>query len=143
MYPILTRDCHHLHMSHSADAPPDSAGSPAVLDARMFQDLLESLVAPVAVAAIYRKFLDNAATFIRELPGQDNAARVETMHTLKGSAAMLGASRLSALAAKLQSQLHGSIVQVDQAARELEAELAKFRVAATELLHAAGVTLDP
>ena len=143
MYPILTRDCHHLHMSHSADAPSDGAGSPEVLDPHMFQDLLESLVAPAAVAAIYRKFLDNAAIFIRELASQDSAARVETMHTLKGSAAMLGANRLSALAAKLQSQLHGSIVQVDQAARELEAELAKFRVAAAERLLAAGVTLDP
>ncbi|WP_161814319.1 Hpt domain-containing protein [Steroidobacter agaridevorans] len=109
----------------------------------MFQDLLESLVAPVAVAAIYQKFLDNAATFIRELASQDDAARVETMHTLKGSAAMLGANRLSALAAKLQSQLHGSIVQVDQAARELEVELAKFREAAAERLLSAGVTLGP
>ena len=143
MYPILTRDCHHLHMSHPADASCDSAGSPHVLDARIFQDLVESLVAPVAVAAIYQKFLENAATFIRELPGQDEAARVETLHTLKGSAAMLGANRLSALAAKLQSHLHGSIVQVDQAARELEAELAKFRVAAAERLLSAGVTMDP
>ena len=130
-------------MSHSADAPSGSAASPEVLDASVFQDLLESLSAPAAVAAIYRKFLDNAATFIRELASQHSAARVETMHTLKGSAAMLGANRLSALAAKLQSQLHGSIVQVDQAARELEAELAKFRVAAAERLLTAGVTLDP
>ncbi|WP_157994427.1 Hpt domain-containing protein [Peristeroidobacter agariperforans] len=130
-------------MSHSADVPSDSADSPAVLDPCTFQDLLDSLVAPAAVAAIYRKFLDNAATFIRELPSQDSAARVETMHTLKGSAAMLGANRVSALAAKLQSHLHGSIVQVDQAARELEAELAKFRVAAEQRLLAAGVTFDP
>jgi HPt (histidine-containing phosphotransfer) domain-containing protein len=135
MYPILTRDCHHLHMSHSAYAPD-------VLDANTFQDLLESLVAPAAVAAVYRKFLDNAATFIRELATQDTAARIETMHTLKGSAAMLGAHRLSALAAQLQSQLHGSLVQVEQAAHELDVELAKFRVAAAERLLAAGVTLD-
>lgn len=135
MYPILTRDCHCLHMSHYADAPE-------VLDANLFQDLLESLVAPAAVAAVYRKFLENAATFIRELATQDSAARIETMHTLKGSAAMLGANRISALAAQLQSQLHGSIVQVDQAAHELDEELAKFRLAAAERLLAAGVTLD-
>lgn len=135
MYPILTRDCHHLHMSHSADAPE-------ALDANTFQDLLESLVAPAAVAAVYRKFLDNAATFIRELATQDTAARIETMHTLRGSAAMLGANRISALAAQLQSQLHGSIVQVEKAAHELDEELAKFRVAAAERLLAAGVTLD-
>lgn len=143
MYPILTRGCHHLHMSHSADAPYGSAASPVVLDASMFQDLLESLVEPTAIATIYRKFLDNAATFIRELASQDSAARVETLHTLKGSAAMVGANRLSALAAKLQSQLHGSIVQVEQAAHELEDELAKFRVAAAERLLSVGVTLDP
>lgn len=135
MYPILTRDCHHLHMSHSADAPE-------ALDANTFQDLLKSLVAPAAVAAVYRKFLDNAATFIRELATQDTAARIETMHTLRGSAAMLGANRISALAAQLQSQLHGSIVQVEKAAHELDEELAKFRVAAAERLLAAGVTLD-
>ena len=136
MYPILTRDCHHLPMSHSTDAPE-------VLDASLFQDLLESLAAPAAVAAVYRKFLDNAAVFIRELPAQDSAARVETMHTLKGSAAMLGANRISALAAEFQSHLHGSLVQVELAAQELDAELAKFRVAAAERLLAAGVTLDP
>jgi HPt (histidine-containing phosphotransfer) domain-containing protein len=130
-------------MSHSADVPADSAASLDVLDASMFQDLLESLVEPAAVAAIYRKFLDNAATFIREIASQDSAARAETLHTLKGSAAMLGANRISALAAKLQSELHGSIVHVDQAAHQLEDELAKFRVAAAERLLAAGVTLDP
>jgi HPt (histidine-containing phosphotransfer) domain-containing protein len=123
-------------MSHSTDGPE-------VLDASMFQDLLESLVAPAAVAAIYRRFLDNAATFIRELASQGAAERVETLHTLKGSAAMLGATRLSALAAKLQYQLHGSIVQVEQAARELDDELAKFRAAAADRLLAAGGTLDP
>jgi len=122
-------------MSHSTDAPE-------VLDASLFQDLLESLVAPAAVAAVYRKFLENGATFIRELASQDSGARIETLHTLKGSAAMMGANRISASAAQLQSQLHGSIVQVEQAAHQLEAELAKFRAAAEECLLAAGVTLD-
>lgn len=136
MYPILTRGCHHLHMSHFTDAPE-------VLDASLFQELLESLVAPAAVAAVYRQFLENAATFIRELATQDSAARIETLHTLKGSAAMLGANRISALAAQLQSQLHGSIVQVEQAAHELDEELAKFRAAAAECLLTAGVTLGP
>lgn len=123
-------------MSHSTDAPE-------LLDAGVFQDLLESLAAPAAVAAIYRKFIGNAATFIRELASQDIPARVETMHTLKGSAAMLGANRMSALAAQLQTELHGSLVQVERAARELEDELTKFRAAAAERLLAAGGTLDP
>jgi HPt (histidine-containing phosphotransfer) domain-containing protein len=122
-------------MSHSTDAQEP-------LDATVFQDLLESLVEPAAVAAVYRKFLGNAATFIRELAGQDAAGRVETLHTLKGSAAMLGANRMSALAAQLQAELHGSLVQVEQAARQLEQELAAFRTAATERLLAAGGSLD-
>jgi HPt (histidine-containing phosphotransfer) domain-containing protein len=113
------------------------------LDAVVFQDLLESLVAPAAVAAIYCKFLGNAATFIRELASQDAAARVETLHTLKGSAAMLGANRLSTLAAQLQKELHGSLVQVESVARELDEELARFRAAAAARLLAEGVTLDP
>ena len=62
--------------------------------------------------------------------------------TLKGSAAMLGANRMSALAAQLQTELHGSRVQVEQAARKLEDELAAFRAAATERLLAAGGSLD-
>lgn len=136
MYPILTRDCHPFHMSHPTDALE-------ILDDSMFQDLLESLVEPAAVAAIYGRFLGNAATFIRELAGQDAAERVETMHTLKGSAAMLGANRMSALAAQLQTDLHGSLVQVEQAARELAAELETFRAAVTERLEAAGGSLDP
>jgi HPt (histidine-containing phosphotransfer) domain-containing protein len=109
----------------------------------MFQDLLESLVEPAAVAAVYRKFLSNAATFISELASQDAAGRVETMHTLKGSAAMLGANRMSALAAQLQTELHGSHVQVEQAARKLENELASFRAAAAQCLLVAGGALDP
>jgi HPt (histidine-containing phosphotransfer) domain-containing protein len=132
---MLTRDCHQLHMSHSTDASEP-------LDAGVFQDLLESLDDPAAVAAVYRKFIDNAATFIRELASQDAAARVETMHTLKGSAAMLGATRMSALAAQLQTELHGSIVQVAPVAHTLEVELAKFRAAATERLLSVGGTLD-
>jgi HPt (histidine-containing phosphotransfer) domain-containing protein len=128
-------------MSHSIGAP-ETASAPEVLDASTFQDLLESLVAPAAVATVYRKFLDNAAAFIRELASQDTAARIETMHTLKGSAAMLGANRLAALAARMQSQLHGSSIQIEQATRELEEELAKFRAAASQCLFAAGGTLD-
>ena len=130
-------------MSHSTDARPASESALDVLDASMFQDLLESLVEPAAVAAVYRKFLSNAATFISELAGQDAAGRVETMHTLKGSAAMLGANRMSALAAQLQTELHGSHVQVEQAARKLENELASFRAAAAQCLLVAGGALDP
>lgn len=135
MYPILTRDCQPSHMSHPSDAVE-------ILDDSTFQDLLESLVEPAAVAAIYSKFLGNAATFIRELAGQDSADRIDTLHTLKGSAAMLGANRISALAAQLQADLHGGIVQVEQGMRQLDQELTTFRVAVTERLQAAGGSID-
>lgn len=129
-------------MSHSTDALPDDGASSEVLDGSAFQELLESLGAPAAVAAIYRKFLSNATQFIRELAAQDAAARAETLHTLKGSAAMLGAIRMAALAAQLESHLHGSAVQVERAARDLESELARFRSAVAARLVAAGSSLD-
>jgi HPt (histidine-containing phosphotransfer) domain-containing protein len=130
-------------MSHFTDARSAEECTLVVLDASVFQELLESLGAPAAVAAVYRKFLGNAATFIRELASQDIPARIETMHTLKGSAAMLGAHRMSALAAQLQTELHGSLVQVEKATRDLEDELERFRVAAAQCLHGAGGELDP
>ena len=130
-------------MSHSTDALPDDGASSEVLDDGVFQELIESLDSPATVATIYSKFLGNAATFICELATQEAAARVETLHTLKGSAAMLGANRMAALAAQLQKHLHGSPVQVEQAMRDLETELEQFRAVAAARLLAAGGTLDP
>lgn len=98
--------------------------SAQVLDVDVLHDLLGSLGQPAGVAAIYSKFLANAAGFIRELRTQDAAARVETLHTLKGSAAMVGGERLAELAARLEPQ---SSVQVEQAIQALEAELNQFR----------------
>lgn len=99
--------------------------SARALDVDVLHDLLRSLSQPVAVAAIYSKFIANAVGFIRELRVLDAAARVETLHTLKGSAAMVGAERLAALAARLEPQ---SSVQVEQAIQALEIELQQFRV---------------
>jgi HPt (histidine-containing phosphotransfer) domain-containing protein len=112
-----------------------------VLDVDVLQDLLASLTQPLAVAAVYRKFVENAAEFIRELPNQDGAARVETLHTLKGSAAMLGAKCLAQLAARLQTEAEGSSVQVAQTMQALTEELAKFRSVAAARLADLGAPL--
>jgi HPt (histidine-containing phosphotransfer) domain-containing protein len=123
-------------MSH----PTDPAGpSSNVLDVGVFQDLLESLQSEAA-AAVYRKFIESAATFIDELRTQDAAARIETFHTLKGSAAMMGANRMSDLAARLQAQ--DSSVQIDAAVEQLAGELEQFRAAVAGKLVALGGSLD-
>ncbi|MBM0104684.1 Hpt domain-containing protein [Steroidobacter sp. S1-65] len=113
--------------------------SAKVLDVDVLQDLLGSLGQPVAVAAIYSKFIANAAGFIRELSVLDAAARVETLHTLKGSAAMVGAERLAALAARLEPQ---SPVQVEQAIQALEIELKQFRAMVVAQFDALGAPIQ-
>lgn len=126
------------NMSHSKD-PAGPTIESNVLDVSVFQELVESLTQPEVVAALYRKFIENAAAFIGELRDQDVAARRETLHTLKGSAAMMGASDLSKLAADLEAQ--GAAVQVELATQQLSDELAKFRVAAASRLLALSASI--
>ena len=127
-------------MSHPTDpAGPTSNSSTNGFDGAVFQELLESLQID-AVAAIYRKFIENATGFIGELREQDAAARIETFHTLKGSAAMMGANRMSELAAQLQAQ--GSSVQVEAATEQLKVELDRFRAEVSGRLLALGASLD-
>ena len=128
-------------MSHSTDAhrpATDTTREPSVevLDGNVFQELVESLAQPDAVAAVYRKFLENAAAFIGELRDLDAAARIETLHTLKGSAAMMGANSMAGLAAQLQAQ--GASVQVEAATRQLGDELTRLRAAIEGRLLALG-----
>jgi HPt (histidine-containing phosphotransfer) domain-containing protein len=134
-------------MSHAAN--PRELGGTAivepsceieVLDCNVFRDLLESLAQPAAVAALYRKFIGNAAAFICELRVQEDAARIDTLHTLKGSAAMMGATRMAKIAMHLQTQLQCSSVQVAQAIQELEGELVRFRLAVAAQLLELGVS---
>lgn len=113
-----------------------------VLDVDVLHDLLASLIQPVAVAAVYRKFVENAAEFVRELPNQTSATRIDTLHTLKGSAAMLGAKRLAQLAARLQAQVESPSVQVAETMQALTGELAKFRLAAAARLADLGAPLE-
>lgn len=120
-------------------AGPAIESSTNVFDVAVFQELVESLQAE-ATAAIYRKFVENAAVFIAQLPEQNTAMRVETFHTLKGSAAMMGANRMGELAAQLQMQ--ASFVQVEAVIQQLNGELEKFRAEAASRLHALGASLD-
>ena len=113
--------------------------SAKVLDVDVLHDLLGSLGQPAGVAAIYSKFIANAAGFIRELRTLDAVARVETLHTLKGSAAMVGAERLAALAARLEPQ---SSVQVEQAIQALASELAQFRAVVAAKFTALGAPIQ-
>jgi HPt (histidine-containing phosphotransfer) domain-containing protein len=122
-------------------APATIEPASDVLDVAVLQDLMTSLIDPVTVAAVYRKFVENASEFLRELPTQENAARVDTLHTLKGSAAMMGARRLAQLAACLQTQAATSSVQVAQAVDALADELARFRAAAAARLADLGAPL--
>jgi HPt (histidine-containing phosphotransfer) domain-containing protein len=116
-----------------------SESSPNVLDVVVFRELVESLQTESA-AAVYRKFVANAAGFIGELCAQDGAARIETLHTLKGSASMMGATRMAELAAQLQAQ--GRSVQVEAATRQLSSELEHFRAAVSSRLRELGASLD-
>jgi HPt (histidine-containing phosphotransfer) domain-containing protein len=125
-------------MSYSKD--PAGLTTNNVLDVEVFQELHESLSQPEAVAAIYRKFIENAAVFIGELRDRDSSERIETLHTLKGSAAMMGASRMAELTASLQSQ--GLSVQVEAAIEQLAGELETFRAAVSSKLIEVGASLD-
>lgn len=110
-----------------------------VLDIRVFHDLHDSLSRhPGALLEVYRKFFANAAAFIDALAGQNAAARIDTLHTLKGSAAMLGANRLAALAERLQVRLSTSTDRVTIDAGELANELAAFRRAIAAQFDALG-----
>ena len=121
-------------------AGPAIESSTNVFDVVVFQELVESLQTEAA-AAVYRKFVENAAGFIDELSAQNTQARVETFHTLKGSAAMMGASRMSELAAKLEAR--AATVQVELATQLLKGELEKFRAALASRLLQIGASLDP
>src|SRR6185312_14400780 len=70
-----------------------------VLDIGVFRELHVTLGSNTdRVRNVYTKFLDSAAKRIDELRQQPLPASLKTLHALKGSAGMVGASRLAALA---------------------------------------------
>lgn len=101
------------------------------LDLDVLRELRRSLGdQPGTIAAIYRRFLVNAAIHIGDLRSQSNAQRASTLHTLKGSAAMVGARRIAELAGRLQPLFHENPNHpAEDAIRDLENELTTFRSA--------------
>lgn len=80
------------------------------------------------VVNLYNSFLVHATRYIDVLRDQANEARATTLHTLKGSAAMVGAVRISALATSLyKASLRNPEQPSESAVRQLEDELAMFR----------------
>lgn len=100
------------------------------LDQEVFDELFESVCEQAgAVASLYETFLKNAASLIEAVrAAEPGTAREKALHTLKGSAAMMGASRMARLATELQS-LCATLDEngVKNAIRELEGELATTR----------------
>jgi HPt (histidine-containing phosphotransfer) domain-containing protein len=101
-----------------------------VLDRHVFDELVATLGNDTErVRNVYRKFVDSANARLAEVRHQTVTERAATFHALKGSASMVGANRLAALAAKLQEAAAGldSETKVSAAVGALEVELAAFR----------------
>ena len=107
-----------------------------ILDGHVFEELLATLGNDVdRVRNVYRKFVDSAAARLEEVRHQTVTDSAATFHALKGSASMVGANRLAALAARLQE----AAPCLDNETKvsgigELEAELIAFRQALSERL---------
>jgi HPt (histidine-containing phosphotransfer) domain-containing protein len=116
-----------------------------VLDTGLFQELRESLGNELdIVAGIYRRFVGNAAGSIETSRRQTGAERAATLHALKGSAAMVGAPRIAALAGELQDTLIDAPQDTaDTALAEVENELAAFRSALDDHLDSLGYRVPP
>lgn len=114
------------------------------LDAEVFDELYESVCEQeVAVATLYETFLKNAARLIEALHAAEPAiAREKVLHTLKGSAAMMGATRIARLATDLQHSCATlDDTRMQEVIDELGRELATLRRAVDARLAALGVGL--
>jgi HPt (histidine-containing phosphotransfer) domain-containing protein len=109
-----------------------------VLDRHVFDELVATLGSDTGrVNNVYRKFVDSARARLEEVRHQSVMESAATFHALKGSASMVGANRLAALAAQLQDAAAGLDNETKVAAiGELEAELALFRDALAALMDA-------
>jgi HPt (histidine-containing phosphotransfer) domain-containing protein len=97
-----------------------------VLDMSVFSELHATLGSNTErMRNVYTKFLDSARDRIDELRRQPIACSSKTLHALKGSAGMVGASRLAALATRLQeATLDRETLAV--ALEDLKRELSQF-----------------
>ncbi|MEJ0035376.1 MAG: Hpt domain-containing protein [Gammaproteobacteria bacterium] len=102
-----------------------------VLDRHVFEELVATLGNDTdRVRKVYRKFVDSAIARLEEVRHQSVTDSAATFHALKGSASMVGANRLSALAARFQDAAPGLDDDMKVSAiGEIEAELAAFREA--------------
>ena len=83
-------------MAHSQGEHTNPSTLP-VLDLDMFEELHVVLGGDSGrVRSVYAKFLDSAMQRLEELKHQPSDAGARTLHALKGSAGMVGASRLAA-----------------------------------------------
>ena len=110
-----------------------------VLDRHVFEELLATLGNDTGrVSNVYRKFVDSARARLEEVRHQSVTDSAATFHALKGSAGMVGANRLAALASTLQDAALSLDNETKVAALEqLEAELAAFRNALGALMESA------
>lgn len=114
------------HMAAPRDVHASEADVP-VLDVGVFHELLATLGnSSERVRTVYEKFQDSAATRIDELRREPTAIGAKTLHALKGSAGMVGASRLAALVARLHEATLETGTLSTRAIGEIDAELAKF-----------------
>jgi len=107
-----------------------------VLDRHVFEELIATLGNDTArLRNVYRKFLDSTLARLAELRHQSVIDSAATFHALKGSASMVGANRLAALAAKYQDAAPGLDDETKVSAiGELKSELDLFRSALGPLL---------
>jgi HPt (histidine-containing phosphotransfer) domain-containing protein len=100
-----------------------------VLDRHVFDELLATLGNDLErVKNVYRKFVVSAGARLDEVRHQSVTDSAATFHALKGSASMVGANRLAALAARFQDTAPSLDNETKVAAiAQLDAELATFR----------------
>lgn len=120
-----------------ADAAPDVALDPGVIaELRRAQDACGN---PGFIAQLVALFQANAPARlarIREaVAGRDGATLGHTSHTLKSNCAMLGATRLAAICARLEACGDaGACEAAEQLLEDADAELARVLGALEELL---------
>ena len=111
-------------MAHSQGAHTNRSTLP-VLDMDVFEELHVVLGGDRdRVRSVYAKFLDSAVQRLEELKHQPSDAGARTLHALKGSAGMVGASRLAAC---LEEKLADGETPAAAVIGDIERELTVFR----------------
>lgn len=124
---ILSRVHKKSPGTQAQDAHTSEADVP-VLDLGVFNELYATLGRSAErVRNVYVKFQDSAAQRLEELRQQPVAATAKTLHALKGSAGMVGANRLAALAARLHEATVETGTVPLSAIDRIDAALTEFR----------------